>query len=151
MQRSRFVFVQTRLSTVDGVQPKEHVLWLLISSNNRRLGQDVAGRETYAECHAVVSRLQDGSSRLATHAAIDPRDGRWTWRLSLDGVAVATASRSYLRTRECDYNVRRFLDALVTADVVPGVRRVVGGRRQRDREPPVAVRHVGSVRRWSAS
>lgn len=146
MHRSRFVFVQTMLSTTSGEQPQERVLWLLVSSNNRRLGQDIAGRDAYAECRAAVARLQDDRCRLTARAAIDERDGRWMWRLSLDGVAVATSSRSYLRTRECDYNLRRFLDALATADVVPDPRRVTAGRRQRDRPQPVAARRAAGGR-----
>ena len=35
---------------------------------------------------------------------------------------VAVSTRTYLRQRECDYNLSRFLEAVPEADVAPAVR-----------------------------
>lgn len=48
--------------------------------------------------------------------------GAWTWSIDLDGETVAVSSRSYLRVRECHYNVERFLETVPTADIVAGTR-----------------------------
>jgi hypothetical protein len=61
--------------------------------------------------------------------------GQWVWRADLDGATVFTSSRSYLRARECHYNLDRFLEAVPAALVVAGARSVRGRHR-------VAVSHV---------
>lgn len=103
--------------------------WFLVSSNNRQLGQDVALSKGYAECRAAAIRIKQIRTRLHPQMSTSQHDGRWVWRLALDGVPMATASRSYLRVRECEYNLSRFLTALEDADIVEGVRRVGGGGR----------------------
>jgi hypothetical protein len=40
------------------------------------------------------------------------------------------SSRSYLRARECTYNLERFLEAVPSAQVVAGTRSVRRGRRR---------------------
>lgn len=107
----------------------EGLLWLLVSSNNRRLGQDVRLRPTYAECYDSVTRLRRDRERLAPQTLIDARDGRWIWRVTIEADVAAVSSRSYLRARECEYNLGRFLSSLGEAEVVEGVRRVIGGGR----------------------
>jgi hypothetical protein len=50
--------------------------------------------------------------------------GHWVWRAELDGVPVAVSHRSYLRARECQYNVGRFLAAVPEAQVTAGRRQL---------------------------
>ena len=109
----------------------EGLLWLLVSSNNRRLGQDAQLRPTYTECHDSVTRLRKGRDLLEPQTLIDAQDGRWIWRVTLEADVAAVSSRSYLRARECEYNLERFLTSLAEAEVVEGVRRVIGGGRDR--------------------
>lgn len=139
---SRFVIVRSSpsLSTMDhGVEGGAGgLLWFLVSSNNRRLGQDSRLRPTYTECHDSVARLRRSRESLESQTLIDARDGRWIWRVSLGGELAAVSSRSYLRARECEYNLRRFLTSLAEAEVVEGVRRVVGTGRH-DRRPTPGV------------
>ncbi|PZG08647.1 hypothetical protein C1I95_29815 [Micromonospora craterilacus] len=54
--------------------------------------------------------------------------GQWIWRLELNGRIVAVSSRSYLRARECTYNLERFLEAVPQAEIVVGIRSARRGR-----------------------
>jgi hypothetical protein len=107
------------------------VLWQLLSPNNRRLGQDATLRPSYAGCLAAIARLREGEARLESQALLDAHDGRWAWRLLLDGRTVAVSARSYLRARECDYNLLGFLTAVGSAELIEGANRVVRQRRER--------------------
>lgn len=142
MQNFRFLFVE---NVVDPTSDRQsgRMRWLLISSNNRQLGQDAALTTDYAECRAAAIRLQRDRSLVTPHILTGERDGRWIWRLTIDGVAVATACRSYQRVRECEYNLARFLEGLAEAGIVEGVRRVGADGRGMSRPariawPPVA-------------
>lgn len=129
MQRSRFLFVESVARSATLNPPDGRMRWFLVSPNNRQLGQDVAFSKGYSECRAAAVHLKQIRTQLKQQIYASERDGLWVWRLSLDGVPMATACRSYLRVRECEYNVSRFLVALEEADIVDGVRRVGAGGR----------------------
>ncbi|NMO51203.1 hypothetical protein HH310_08380 [Actinoplanes sp. TBRC 11911] len=116
MLRSRFL-------VVDNLQGGR-MRWFLVSSNNRRLGQDVALSDNYSDCRTAALRVKQNRAELKPHLFASDRDGRWAWRVALDDVPLATACRTYLRVRECEYNLSRFLLALEEAEIVEGVRRV---------------------------
>jgi hypothetical protein len=118
MDRPRFVFV----STVRTDRPSGGVVWLLMSANNRRLGRSRMAFASYDECREAVLRLQREHARVRPQAVTDDATGRFGWRVDLDAEAVAISSRSYLRARECDYNLTRFLESVPNADVVDGAR-----------------------------
>ncbi len=97
-----------------------------MAPNNRPLGQGASHRETYASCLAEVHRLRAGHARLTESVAPVESTGQWSWRVALDTETVAVASRSYLRMRECAYNLERFLTAIPDAVIVDGARGVRG-------------------------
>ncbi len=130
MQKSRFIVLSIPAAD-DGEQGGEDAIgWILVSSNNRPLGR---GGSTFASseaCRAAVAQLRREHER-ATSSALAEASGRWAWRVDVDGRVVATSTRSYLRHHECDYNLRRFLEAVPSADVMDGVR-IVQSRRRRE-------------------
>ncbi|WP_422772789.1 hypothetical protein ACN28C_07300 [Plantactinospora sp. WMMC1484] len=101
---------------------------MLVSPNNRKLGRGDVGYPTYVECWAAVERLRDQHHRANALAVTDGFTGQWAWRLEIDGGTVAVSSRSYLRARECNYNLERFLAAIPLAEIVEGTRLVRNGR-----------------------
>ncbi|MFE9651888.1 hypothetical protein [Micromonospora sp. NPDC006431] len=129
MQRSRFVFLAAPMPGAPQGQPTDGVLWMLVSPNNRPLGRGAVYHAAYAGCRESVLALQASMDRIVPVEGTVPASGQWTWRIELDEVAVALSSRSYLRARECRYNLDRFLEALPHAEVVPGTRAVRRGRR----------------------
>jgi hypothetical protein len=98
------------------------VVWMLVSPNNRPLGRARVPSDTYAEGLAAVHRLRRHYERLKPVASTVDATGMWAWRVELEGATVAVSSRSYLRVRECHYNLERFLEAVPTADIVAGAR-----------------------------
>lgn len=151
MQQSRFVFLSMPTQASDQEDgAAEEVLWMLVSPNNRQLGRGDEGFQTYAECWAAVARLRDEHRRADAVALTDEFTGQWAWRLDLDDRTVAVSSRSYLRARECSYNLERFMAAVPLAEVVEGTRVVRRGRHPvRDREPSTERRRPSGVQPWS--
>ena len=129
MHRSRFVFLAMPARRVDGGAVAESVLWTLVSPNNRPLGRGPRLLATYAECRDAVLHLRQEHSRVEPLATAVEATGHWIWRVHLDGAVVAASSRSYLRLRECHYNLDLFLAAVPVADITAGTRAVRGGRR----------------------
>lgn len=124
VQGSRFVFFALPEFEHSGEVSGESVTWTLVSPNNRRLGQASGHFSTYEECLAAVQTLRTHANRaLSATVAVD-KHGRWAWRVDLDGVTVAVSTRGYLRQQECDYNLRRFLEALPEAGVTTELRAV---------------------------
>lgn len=159
VQRSRFVFfaVPPQRET-DGVGAAPGIFWMLVSPNNRPLGRASGCHPTYGECWDAVVCLQQGHERLRVVESTAERTGQWCWWAELDRTVVAVSSRSYLRGRECTYNVERFLEAVPKAAIVSGTRNTGrDGRRARDddpaprwsgRTPPTGIRrlsHPGSA------
>ena len=140
MQRSRFVFLalpvpeHAAAAHLAGDAPAEGVVWVLVSPNNRPLGRGTTYHELYAACRDSVEHLKANAGRVVPVETTVERTGQWSWRIELDGAPVAVSSRSYLRARECAYNLERFLDAVPTADIVAGTRSAHRGRRRT--EPP---------------
>lgn len=126
MQHSRFVFIAT--PAPPGESAVERIIWVLVSSNNRPLGLATSYREAYADSRESVLELKANRNRIVPVETTVELTGQWTWRVELDGVALAKSSRSYLRARESQYNLQRFLEAVPDAEVVAGVRSVRRGR-----------------------
>ncbi|GIG66404.1 hypothetical protein [Phytomonospora endophytica] len=122
MQHARFIF-QTLPNTALAVTKAAAgpLRWTLISANNRRIGNCTDGYPTYLECRGAVLNLQAGAARLTSAQIVDDRSGRMSWLIELDGIPVAESSRSYLRARECAYNLERFLDSVPVAEITSGV------------------------------
>ncbi|WP_432835329.1 hypothetical protein [Dactylosporangium sp. CA-092794] len=95
---------------------------MLCSPNNRILGRGEHPFDTEAECREAVLGLVSAADRLVPVPTALGTSGHWVWRVELDGVPVAVSHRSYLRARECQYNVGRFLAALPAALLTEGRR-----------------------------
>jgi hypothetical protein len=131
MQHPRFVFLALSAPADEEDGPgREATAWMLVSPNNRPLGQGERLFGSYAECRAAVLRLRAHHELVTAVSSAVEATGHWIWRVELDGAPVAVSSRSYLRSRECHYNLERFLEAVPTAQVVTGTRAVRGGRQR---------------------
>lgn len=93
----------------------DSIAWRLLGANNRELGRSAATFAGQADCRRAVLELLARLDACHTSVSAGPRNSAWSWRLDLDGLAVATASRTYQRQRECEYNLERFLSALPAA------------------------------------
>ena len=129
MQKSRFIVLSIPASGDDEEVGEDTIGWILVSSNNRPLGR---GGTTFASseaCLDAVNQLRREHERM-TSSALAEANGQWAWRVDVDGRTVAVSTRTYFRHHECDYNLRRFLEAVPAADVVDGIRIVQSGRRR---------------------
>lgn len=95
---------------------------MLVSTNNRQLGRGAGAHGSAVECLAAVQRLRAAREHATPVVAATGGTGRWSWRLELDGAPVAVSSRAYLRLRECQYNLSRFLEAVASAEIAEGLR-----------------------------
>ncbi len=158
VQRSRFVFLAAPLpsaaggslaggslaggslagGSLAGSPLAEGVVWILVSPNNRPLGRGATYHERYVACYEAVLSLRENFSKLTPVETTVDQTGQWTWRVEVGGEPVAVSSRSYLRVRECSYNLERFLEAAPTADIVPGTRSARRGRHPAADPPPPA-------------
>lgn len=130
VQHSRFVFLAAPMPESEDGDGGEGVLWMLVSPNNRPLGRGTTYHATYSSCRQSVLDLQANCDRVKPVETTVELTGQWSWRIEIDGAPVAVASRSYLRARECAYNLERFLEAVPRAEVVAGTRSVRRGRRR---------------------
>ncbi|MDG4764952.1 hypothetical protein O7632_12710 [Solwaraspora sp. WMMD406] len=134
MQLPRFVFLATTPTANEAGRPADQgILWTLVSPNNRPLARAPQAFASYAECQEAVRLLQSAADQLRLVETTAERTGQWTWRAELDGRVLAVSSRSYLRTRECAYNIGRFREALPVALIVAGTRAA-----RREPRPPAA-------------
>jgi hypothetical protein len=126
VRRPRFVFLSACSTGELGVpaKPGEGVIWLLMAPNNRRLGRSWEVFATYGQCRAAVGVLQREYRRVESQTIADNATGRFSWRVGLDGADLAVSSRAYLRNRECEYNLSRFLESVPQAMLVNGTRAV---------------------------
>jgi len=99
---------------VDVATEGSWVAWRLAAANNRELGRSARVFTDLASCREAAARLQREIRRAESAASSDPT-GRWGWRLDLDGRPLATSARSYLRYRECHYNLVQFIAAVPAA------------------------------------
>ncbi|MET7419528.1 hypothetical protein [Dactylosporangium sp. NPDC005555] len=128
MHQSRFVFLALASAATGDGTAAEATTWMLVSPNNRPLGRAARTFDTYGACRDAVLSLRDGFAGVRSTVAAVESNGQWVWRAEVDGTTVGMSSRSYLRARECHYNLERFLEAVPAALVVAGTRSVRGGR-----------------------
>ena len=140
MSRPRFVF----LSVVepirdDGAALSQSSGWMLVAPNNRMLGRSGRLFDADAECRAAAHLLRERIAWVSPVSTAVKATGQWVWRVELAGLPVAVAGRSYLRARECQYNLERFLEAVPKAEFTSGLRIV----RRGSTAPPPAFRKTG--------
>lgn len=128
MAGSRFIFLASpRIDTVD--EPAgERITWILISPNHRPLGRAGQWFDDLAGAYGAVAGLREPGRELRAVAGAGRSGGHWQWRVESAGAVVAVATRTYLRQNECDYNLRRFLEAVPVAEVTTTVRVVRSGQ-----------------------
>jgi len=119
----RFVFLSRAVSNEQGEVIGETVTWMVVSPNSRPLGRAAAWFADFDTCRDAVTPLRNRASEIKV--VISAARGQWYWRGLLDGIITAVSTRDYLRQHECDYNVRRFIEALPLAQI-PLVVRTVG-------------------------
>jgi hypothetical protein len=132
---SRFILLSIVVARPDddgatAADGSAEVSWMLVSSNNRPLGRSATSFPGSVECRAGVADLRQRYRGIVSVIAPADGTGGWTWRVDLDGTAVAVSTRSYLRHHECDYNRQRFLEAVPEAELASSVRMVRGGGRR---------------------
>ncbi|MGI5137502.1 MULTISPECIES: hypothetical protein [unclassified Streptomyces] len=91
--------------------------WRLIGSNHRELGRSAETFAGFEECRAAVQRLRERIADARMLLTTSEGAGGWSWRLEIDGQAVAVAGRPYQRQRDCQYNVGQFLNAVPVAEL----------------------------------
>lgn len=90
--------------------------WRLLGANNRELGRGPGPFPDLESCQAAVRELVTRIGSATPGIVGDPgHTGAWSWRLDLDGRAVAVSWRTYLRHRECAYSLAHFIDAVPNA------------------------------------
>ncbi|MFE7777765.1 hypothetical protein ACFU5O_28475 [Streptomyces sp. NPDC057445] len=107
--------------------------WRLVGANNRELGRSADTFSGLAECRAAVVRFRAEAAEARVLLTMADTAGSWTWRLEIEGRTVAVAGRSYLRHRECQYNLGQFLAAVPVAQLAEGM----PNRRPRPRGVPL--------------
>jgi|GEM_PF-6244152 len=123
---SRFVFLLLAPPGAGG--GRTGVIWVLVSPNNRRLGQAGQFAATYQQSLDTVTVLRERHRDLTAVTGTAGSSGRWVWRVELDGAVVARCSRPYARQQECDHSLHRFLAAVPVASAAAGTRTVRMGR-----------------------
>lgn len=121
----RFVFLSRAVANQHGDVIGENVTWMVVSPNSRPLGRAADWFADYDECRNAALPLRERAAEL--RIVISIAHGQWQWRGELAGRSVAVSTRLYLRQHECDYNSRRFLEALPDAQIIAGVRTVRNG------------------------
>ena len=124
MAVSRFVFLARRAEESTTERPRDDITWMLASSNSRPLGRAVRWYHDMGECLSDVDALRAAVDRLRVVISAVNSGRNWQWRIELDGNPVAIASRVYIRQYECEYNMRRFLEALPVANIPSTVRSI---------------------------
>jgi hypothetical protein len=125
---ARFVFLSgPGVSRIADRVPTGGVIWALVAPNNRTLGRGGCVCENYSSCRDAAAALQSDIARADTRTSTDPT-GQFVWEIYVDGAAVARSHRSFLRARECDYNLDRFRAVLPAALITTGVRVLRNGR-----------------------
>lgn len=138
MAVARFLFVSGAVGQVPPAWPLPADLrpgdawfaWRLLGANNRELGRSACLFATLGSAQAAAREASLRAAAAHPTLVADAGTGSWSWRLLVDGRAVAAAARSYSRQRECHYNLAQFLTACGTAAsaedviVMPGPRAV---------------------------
>ena len=101
------------------------VTWRLLSGNNRDLGHAARVFADAAACLAEVDRLRLALLRATVSVSSSDGRARWIWRVAVDAVDAAVASRVYQRRVQAEAACAVFLN-LAGAASVAGVVRVAG-------------------------
>ncbi len=101
--------------------PADWYGWRLMGANHRELGRSAESFDSYPAARRAVLDLQQHVTRMVARTVADPATGRWSWRLELDGRAVAVSGRWYERDHDSRLGLDRFLHLLGDAELADGV------------------------------
>jgi hypothetical protein len=110
------------------------IAWRLVGANNRELGRSARTYPDIATCREAVTFLRENIGEGDGLLANATDSGVWIWRLNIGEQWMAVAGRSYLRRRECQYNLAQFVAEAPTAIFPTGIfgHSEVRGRQQRE-------------------
>lgn len=131
--------------------PERPVVWRLVGANNRELGRSAGVSPGLAACREAVVALREGIEHAVSSATVSNVTGMWSWRMEIDGQAVAVSGREYRRQRECHYNLANFLAAVPVAHLPlkPVLRQRLRGLLD-DHGPRGPWPHGGGHQRWTS-
>jgi hypothetical protein len=124
------------------------VAWRLVGANNRELGRSTHAYPDLTACRAAVAFLREHLSEADTLLANVSNTGLWLWRLNIGEQWMAVSGRSYLRRRECQYNLAQFVAEAPTAMFPSAIsgRSEARGRLRTDLQLPPSGPPQGSLR-----
>jgi hypothetical protein len=114
------------------------IAWRLVGANNRELGRSARTYPDVATCREAVAFLRENLGEGDSLLANATDSGLWIWRLNIGEQWMAVAGRSYLRRRECQYNLAQFVAEAPTAMFPTGIfgHSEVRGRQHKELRPP---------------
>lgn len=112
--------------------------WRLVGANNRELGRSARPYADATTCRAAVTFLREHLDEADSLLANSSNTGLWIWRLNIGEQWMAVAGRSYLRRRECQYNLAQFVAEAPTATFPTAIsgRSEARGRPRTDLQSP---------------
>lgn len=106
--------------SIDDAAPS--TAWRVVGANNRELGRSAATYPDLASCRDAIAFLREHIDEAEGLLANANDTGLWIWRLNIGQRWMAAAGRSYLRRRECQYNLAQFIAEVPTAVLSNDVR-----------------------------
>lgn len=122
-----------------GISASASVAWRLVGANNRELGRSTRAYADLSACLESVTFLREHLGEADTLLANASNTGLWLWRLNIGEQWMAVSGRSYLRRRECQYNLAQFVAEAPTAmfpSAISGRSEARGGLRTDLQLPP---------------
>ncbi|MFD7441910.1 hypothetical protein [Streptomyces sp. NPDC059909] len=120
MIRARFLYV-VRVSPQRPDGGERPVGWRLVGANNRELGRSAEAFDRLTACQAAVDELREKVAGARALMSMPDAAHSWTWRVQIEGRTLAVAGRTYLRHRECQFNLGQFLAAVPVAQLPEGM------------------------------
>lgn len=108
--------VLTKLSA-DG-----HVVWQLVSGNNRQLARGTEVHDSFEDARAHASMVVAAAARLTVDLVSEAGRGVYGWYVSLDGLPVATCARWYVSDRDRRHSIELALRSVAEATLHEGSR-----------------------------
>jgi hypothetical protein len=121
-----------------GISATASVAWRLVGANNRELGRSSRTYADLAACLDALAFLREHINEADSLLANASDTGLWLWRLNIGEQWIAVSGRSYLRRRECQYNLAQFVAEAPIATFPSAIsgRSEVRGRPRMDLQVP---------------
>ena len=106
-----------RAALADRARTGGWVAWRLVGANHRELARSAKVFRNLSDAETAAHDLQARAPQVTSEVLTNSSNGLWWWSVSLDDAVVAVAAREYQRPRECVYNLRVALEAVVRATI----------------------------------